>query len=51
MPWPVEYSDRAYNGHKFRVDQDGYINAPTAPGLGYPIDRDALDKIMIRIDR
>ena len=51
MPWPVEYSDRAYMKDRFRVDQDGYINAPTEPGLGYPIDRDALDKIMIRIDR
>ena len=51
MPWPVEYSDRVYIQHKFRVDQDGYINAPAEPGLGYPIDRDALDKIMIRIDR
>ena len=51
MPWPVEYSDRVYIKHRFRVDQDGYINAPAEPGLGYPIDRDALDKIMIRIDR
>jgi len=51
MPWPVEYSDRVYIKHKFRVDPDGYINAPAEPGLGYPIDRDALDKIMIRIDR
>jgi len=29
----------------------GYVNAPTEPGLGYPIDRDALDKIMVRIDK
>jgi D-galactarolactone cycloisomerase len=51
MPWPMEYSDRVYHKDKFRVDQDGYVNAPTEPGLGYPIDRDALDKIMVRIDR
>ena len=51
MPWPMEYADRAYHKDKFRVDQDGYIHAPTEPGLGYPIDRDALDKMMIRIDR
>jgi D-galactarolactone cycloisomerase len=51
MPWPMEYADRVYHKDKFRVDQDGFINAPTEPGLGYPIDRDALDKIMVRIDR
>jgi L-alanine-DL-glutamate epimerase-like enolase superfamily enzyme len=51
IPWPMEYADRVYHKDKFRVDQDGFINAPTEPGLGYPIDRDALDKIMVRIDR
>ena len=51
MPWPMEYADRVYHKDKFRVDENGYINAPTEPGLGYPIDRDALDKIMTRIDR
>jgi len=50
IPWPMEYADRVYHKDKFRVDQDGYINAPKEPGLGYPIDRDALDKIMVRID-
>jgi len=51
MPWPMEYADRVYHKDKFRIDQDGYIHAPTEPGLGYPLDRDALDKIMVRIDR
>ena len=51
MPWPMEYSDRVYHKDKFRIDQDGYVHAPTEPGLGYPIDRDALDKIMIRVDK
>jgi len=51
MPWPAEYPDRAYSKTKFRVDQDGYVNATADPGLGCPIDHDALDKIMIRIDR
>ena len=51
MPWPMEYADRAYHKDKFRVDQEGYIHAPTEPGLGYPIDRDALDKMMIRVDK
>ena len=51
MPWPMEYSDRAYHKDKFRIDQEGYVVAPTEPGLGYPLDRDALDKMMVRIDR
>ena len=51
MPWPMEFSDRVYHKDKFRIDADGYVNAPTEPGLGYPIDRDALDKIMVRIDK
>jgi L-alanine-DL-glutamate epimerase-like enolase superfamily enzyme len=51
MPWPWEYTDRPYVKHRFRVDADGYVPAPTDPGMGYPLDRDALDKLLIRIDR
>jgi len=51
MPHPAEYADRPYHKDKFRIDKDGYVLAPTAPGLGYPIDRDALEKMLIRIDR
>jgi len=51
MPHPATAVDRPYHKDKFRVDKDGYILAPTEPGLGYPIDRDALDKIMKRVDR
>jgi L-alanine-DL-glutamate epimerase-like enolase superfamily enzyme len=50
MPHPVTAADRPYQ-EKFRIDKDGYVLAPTEPGLGYPINRDALDKIMKRIDR
>jgi L-alanine-DL-glutamate epimerase-like enolase superfamily enzyme len=50
MPHPAEYADRPYHKDKFRVDADGYIMAPTAPGLGYPLDRDALDKMTTRVD-
>jgi L-alanine-DL-glutamate epimerase-like enolase superfamily enzyme len=50
MPHPATAVDRPYQA-KFRIDKDGYVLAPTEPGLGYPIDRDALDKIMKRIDR
>jgi L-alanine-DL-glutamate epimerase-like enolase superfamily enzyme len=51
MPHPATAVDRPYHKDKFRIDKDGYVLAPTEPGLGYPIDRDALDKIMKRIDR
>jgi L-alanine-DL-glutamate epimerase-like enolase superfamily enzyme len=51
MPFPEEYADRPYYKDKFRIDADGYVVAPTAPGLGYPMDMDALDKMLIRIDR
>jgi L-alanine-DL-glutamate epimerase-like enolase superfamily enzyme len=50
MPWPWEYPDRPYVKHKFRVDADGYVPAPTEPGMGYPLDRAALDKLTTRID-
>ena len=51
MPWPMGSFDRVYHKDKIRPDADGYVHAPTAPGLGYPLDRDALDKITKRIDR
>jgi L-alanine-DL-glutamate epimerase-like enolase superfamily enzyme len=51
IPMPPEATDRAYHKDKIRPDKDGFISAPTAPGLGYPIDRDALEKILIRIDK
>jgi len=51
MPFPPEYADRPEYKDRFRVNEDGYVLAPTAPGLGYPIDRDALDKVTKRIDR
>lgn len=51
MPFPAEYTDRPYFKYKFRIDKDGYVPAPTEPGLGYPIDRDALDKVTTRINR
>ena len=50
MPHPATAVDRPYQA-KFRIDKDGYVLAPTEPGLGYPIDRNALDKLMKRIDR
>jgi L-alanine-DL-glutamate epimerase-like enolase superfamily enzyme len=51
MPHPASYSDRPYCKDKFRIDKDSYVIASAAPGLGYPIDHDALDKMTKRIDR
>jgi D-galactarolactone cycloisomerase len=51
MPFPAEYTDRPYFKYKFRINEEGYVMAPTEAGLGYPIDRDALDKLTKRIDR
>jgi len=51
VPYPPELSDHPYFNYKFRPDQDGYIPAPTEPGLGYPIDRAALDKVTTKIAR
>jgi L-alanine-DL-glutamate epimerase-like enolase superfamily enzyme len=51
VPYPPALSDHPYFNTKFRPDKDGYIHAPTEPGMGYPIDRAALDKVIKRIDR
>jgi L-alanine-DL-glutamate epimerase-like enolase superfamily enzyme len=51
MPFPAEYTDRSYFKYKFRIDNDGYVPAPTEPGLGYPIDRDELDKVTKQVLR
>ena len=51
MPFPAEYADRPYYKDKFRIDADGFVSAPTAPGLGYPLDFDALDKVLKRVDK
>jgi L-alanine-DL-glutamate epimerase-like enolase superfamily enzyme len=51
MPWPMEYTDRPYLRDKFRIDAEGYVPAPTAPGMGYPLDRAGLEKVTTRIDR
>jgi len=51
MPFPSEYTDRPFYKDKFRIDQDGFVLAPTAPGLGYPLDMDALANVTKRIDR
>jgi L-alanine-DL-glutamate epimerase-like enolase superfamily enzyme len=34
-----------------RIAPDGYVHAPSKPGLGYEIDHAALDKAIVRIER
>lgn len=50
MTLPQGFSDRAYIKDHIRIAPDGYVHAPTKPGLGYEIDRDVLDKMTIRVD-
>jgi len=51
MTQPQGGSDRSYFKDKVRIDKDGYVPAPTKPGLGYEIDRDILDKAMKSVER
>ena len=46
---PMEQSDRPYIKDKIRIDEDGYVHAPTKPGLGYEIDRDVLDRMTTEV--
>ncbi len=50
MPFPPECTDRPYHRDRFRIDAEGYVHSPTAPGLGYPLDRDVLDRMTKRIE-
>ena len=51
MTVPQGTGDRPYMKDTIRIAPDGYVDAPTKPGLGYELDRDALDKMTARIDR
>jgi L-alanine-DL-glutamate epimerase-like enolase superfamily enzyme len=51
MTQPMGTTDRPYFKDQLRIDQDGYVPAPAKPGLGYEIDRDALDNMLASIDR
>jgi D-galactarolactone cycloisomerase len=50
LPMPPEAADHPYMDTKYRPDADGYIGAPTLPGLGVKINRAQLDKLTKRID-
>jgi L-alanine-DL-glutamate epimerase-like enolase superfamily enzyme len=50
MTQPQGICDRPYIKDRVRIAKDGYVYAPTKPGLGYEIDRDVLDKMIKRIE-
>jgi L-alanine-DL-glutamate epimerase-like enolase superfamily enzyme len=51
MTQPQGITDQPFFKDRIRIDKDGYVPAPTKPGLGYELDRDVLDKMTVRIDR
>lgn len=51
MTVPQGVLDRPYMKDRIRISQDGYVYAPTKPGLGYEIDRNVLDNITRRVER
>jgi len=51
MTVPMGSSDRPYMKDKFRINSEGYVEAPKKPGLGYELDHDAVDRFLLRIDR
>jgi L-alanine-DL-glutamate epimerase-like enolase superfamily enzyme len=51
MTVPQGTGDRPYMKDRFRIAADGYVYAPVKPGLGYEIDRAAVDNMMERVER
>jgi L-alanine-DL-glutamate epimerase-like enolase superfamily enzyme len=51
MTQPQGITDQPYFKDLIRIDKDGYVPAPTKPGLGYELDRNVMDNMMVRIDR
>ena len=52
VPWPQGARDQqTYLKDRVRIAADGHVHAPRLPGLGYEIDRDALDKLTQRVER
>ncbi len=50
MTQPQGITDQPWFKDKIRIDSDGYVPAPVKPGLGYELDRDAMDKMMVRVE-
>ena len=52
VPYPQGARDtQPYMKDVIRIAPDGYVHAPSKPGLGYEIDHAALDKAIVRIER
>jgi L-alanine-DL-glutamate epimerase-like enolase superfamily enzyme len=52
VPYPQGARDaQPYMKDVVRIASDGCVHAPSKPGLGYEIDRAALDKAIVRIER
>jgi len=51
MTIPQGGSDRPYMKDTVRIAKDGYVYAPTKPGLGYEIDYGILEKMTTRVER
>jgi L-alanine-DL-glutamate epimerase-like enolase superfamily enzyme len=51
MTQPQGITDRPYFKDQIRIDKDGYVPAPTKPGLGYEIDRNVLDNLTKTVER
>jgi L-alanine-DL-glutamate epimerase-like enolase superfamily enzyme len=52
VPMPQGARDQqSYLKDRIRVAADGHVHAPRLPGLGYEIDRDALEKMTQRVER
>jgi len=52
VPAPLGARDnQPYIKDKIVIGSDGYVEAPVKPGLGYEIDRAALDKLTTQVER
>ena len=51
MTIPQGVYDHPWMKDRIRVAADGFVHAPTKPGLGYEIDRAALDRATVRVER
>ena len=50
MTQPMGITDRPYFKDQLRIDKDGYVPAPSKPGLGYEFDYNALHNLLDRVE-
>jgi L-alanine-DL-glutamate epimerase-like enolase superfamily enzyme len=50
MTQPQGLSDRPYIKDAIRIDKEGYVPAPTKPGLGYELDHAVMDKMLETVE-